>query len=509
MNKKAKFYKKLHKWPGLIISFLLLYYSITGIFMNHREFFSNFDVNRNGLPKEFQYNNWNNGALKGNLIVNKDSIFVFGNIGVWLTDSAFSNYRSMNSGFPRGSDNRKVFDLHIHQDGNLYAATQFGLYAFDKSLTQWKKIDLNVDIKRFVAIESIEDSLYVLNRSYLFKGKSDGINTQFQKIELKQPPNFKNTVSLFETIWQIHSGEIFGIPGKLFVDGLGIVTFFLSVTGIIFFFFPKWVKKRKQKQKEVSHIAGINRWSLKWHNKTGAWLFAFLIVLFFTGMFLRPPLLIAIANARLKPVKFSHLDQPNPWYDKLRDLEYDKDRNLLLLATSDGIFYLDRNSFVPKLFKTQPPVSVMGINVFEPFKDGAYLVGSFSGLFLWHPAHPEIYNYAQAKIHLGNTTGRPVGDYKITGIISGMNGKQFMIDYDKGAIPLYHNDTFAKMPENVIKESKMAVWNLSLEIHTGRFFRFLLSDFYILLVPLSGLVGIMVLLSGYLLWRKRFRKFKN
>ena len=76
-----------------------------------------------------------------------------------------------------------------------------------------------------------------------------------------------------------------------------------------------------------------------------------------------------------------------------------------------------------------------------------------------------------------------------------------MIDYDKGAVPLYHEMKFPEMPNNILKESKMSLWNLSLEIHTGRFFRFLLGDFYILLVPLSGLVSVMVVLSGYLLWR--------
>ncbi len=505
----GKLYKKLHKWPGLIIAFLLLYFSITGIIMNHREFFSGIDISRNNLPKEFRYQNWNNSAVKGNLILNADSILVYGNIGVWLTDSNFTDYSSLNYGFPNGSDNRKVFDLYQSNDGNLYTATQFGLFAFSKEKKQWIKFELDVDIKRFVAIECVNDTLYVLNRSYLFKGKSEGINTQFEKIELKQPRDYKNEVSLFETMWQIHSGEIFGIPGKLFVDALGVITIFLSLTGIIYFFFPGWIKRRKKKSKKVTSIVKTNRWSLKWHNKTGAWLFVCLIVLFFTGMFLRPPLLIAIAYSKVSPVKYSHLDQPNPWYDKLRDIKFDSERNEFLLATSEGIFYMDKDRLAPIAFKIQPPVSVMGINVLEPFNDGAYIIGSFSGLFLWQPAHPEIYNYAQGKLHVGNTSGRPIGDFKVTGLVTDLGGKQYMIDYDKGAVPLYHEMKFPEMPKNVLEESRMSLWNFSLEIHTGRFFRFLLGDFYILLVPLSGLVSVIVVLSGYLLWRKKFRKPKT
>lgn len=505
----GKFYKRLHKWPGLIIAFLLLYFSITGIIMNHREFFSNVDVSRNSLPKDFRYQNWNNSGIKGNLILNSDSILVYGNIGVWCTDSSFTDYRSYNNGFPQGSDNRKIFDLHHANDGSLYAATQFGLFAFETVKKQWIKFNLDVDIKRFVAIESIGDSLYVLNRSYLFKGKSEGINTQFQKIDLPKPKNFNDKVSLFETLWQIHSGEIFGMYGKLFVDALGVVTIFLSMTGIIFFFFPNWIKVRKKKSKAVRSIAKTNRWSLKWHNKTGAWLFVFLIILFFTGMFLRPPLLIAIAYSKVKPIKYSHLDQPNPWYDKLRGLLFDEKRKIFILATSEGIYHMDKKELKPEAFSVQPPVSVMGINVLEPFNDGAFIIGSFSGLFLWHPAHAKIYNYAQGKLHTGNTSGRPIGDFKVTGLVKDINGKQYMIDYDKGAIPLYHEKNLPKMPDNVIEQSKMSLWNVSLEIHTGRFFMFLLGDFYILLVPLSGLMSIIVVFSGYLLWRRKFRTKKH
>ncbi|WP_439185358.1 PepSY domain-containing protein [Carboxylicivirga taeanensis] len=507
-NKAAKLYKKLHKWPGLIISFLLLYYAVTGIFMNHRETFSNIDVPRNLLPKEFNYSNWNNGALKGNLIIQPDSILIYGNVGVWACDSSFQQYHSLNSGFPKGADNRKIFDLHRSSDGHLYAATQFGLYAFNQQVQVWQKLEINTDIKRFVAVESIDDTIYALNRSYLFKGRSDGIHTNLEKIELVEPLHHQNQVSLFETIWQLHSGEIMGLPGKLFVDLLGLITIFLSLSGIVYFLFPGWIKRRKKANRSVTKLAQVNRWSLKWHNKTGAWLFICLSLLFFTGMFLRPPLLIAIAYSKVPPIKWSHLDQTNPWYDKLRDLKYNPSSESFILATSDGLFQMTSTDLSLERFRIQPPVSVMGINVLEPYDSGAYLIGSFSGLFLWHPAHPQIHNYITGRAYVGNTGGRPIGDFKITGLLKGVNGEQYLIDYDKGALPLYHNVPFAPMPDNILKTAHMSLWNLSLEIHTGRFFRFMLGNFYILLVPLSGLISIMVVISGYLLWKKRFKKVK-
>ena len=86
--------------------------------MNHREFFSSIDVSRSNLPEEFRYQDWNNSAIKSNLIINADSILVYGNIGVWLTDSVFKDFHSFNDGFPKGRDNRKIFDLHRANDGN-------------------------------------------------------------------------------------------------------------------------------------------------------------------------------------------------------------------------------------------------------------------------------------------------------------------------------------------------------------------------------------------------------
>lgn len=499
-------YKKLHRWPGLIISFVLLYYGITGIFLNHRELISGMDLSRKILPVNYQYRNWNNAALKGNLFISPDSIIVFGNIGIWLTDSTFTNYVSFQSGLPKGSDNRKIFDVHQDQRGELYAATLFGLYAYDWINSRWKKCELQGENERITGIESVGDTLYVINRSYLFKGKSAGINTQFEQFEIPAPEGYRNKISLFSTIWQIHSGEIFGLPGKLFVDSLGVITIFLSFTGIIYFFFPGWMKHRKKKDKPAEKIARINRWSLRWHNKAGAWIFGLLIILFFTGMFLRPPLLLAIASVEVGPVKYSHLDQPNPWYDKLRDILYDKERDILLFSTSDGMYFTKVDSFKPIRFQNQPPVSVMGINTLQSFEQGAYLIGSFSGLFLWQPDSPEIYNYATGDLHHESSSGRPIGDYKITGMLASCSGELYMIDYDKGVMPIGHVKQFPTMPINVVEESKMSVWNLCLEIHTGRFFQNRIGNLYILIVPLTGLVGIMVVLSGYLLWRKRNSK---
>lgn len=473
--------------------------------MNHREFFAPADINRKWLPAEYAYHNWNNSAVKGSLEIGPDSFLVYGNIGIWLADSTFTHYQPFNIGLPKGSDNQKTFDILHAPDKQLYAATQFGLYSFDAKASRWTKFKLDVSVKRFVGIEWVNDTIYAINRTHLFRGKSEGTATQFEKIELQAPLGYINDVTLFKTLWQLHSGEIFGLPGKLFVDLLGIITIFLSLTGIIYFYFPDWIIKRVRRGQQFMSLSRINKWSLKWHNKIGAWTFVFLIILYLTGMFLRPPMLIAIANSRVKPLKYSYLDQPNPWYDKLRDLVYDKDRGIFLLSTSEGMFYFEKPTEQPIPFNNQPPVSVMGITVFEPFGNGAYLIGSFSGLFVWHPTHPEIFDFVTGKPYAGPTSGRPTGTYKVTGLVTDKDKKRYMIDYDRGAVPLWHNHSLPEMPVEMVKTSTISLWNFSLEMHTGRLFAFLLGNLYILIVPLSSLAGAVVVLSGYLLWRKKYR----
>jgi hypothetical protein len=504
-SKKPGLWKKLHRWPGLIISFVLLYYGITGIFMNHRATFSGLDISRKYLPKQYRYTNWNNAALKGNLNISRDSVLIYGNIGIWLTDNGFKNFKDMNSGFGKGSDKRKVADVHRSSDGNLYAATLLGLFAYDTKAEKWVMIGQEYGRIRFNAVESRGDTIYALSRSHLYYGISRGPATVLKEQQPDAPLGFENKVSLFSTVWQIHSGEIFGLPGKLFVDLLGLVTVFLSVTGIIWFFFPGWIKKRLAANKQADTLVKVGGWSLKWHNKVGEWTFVLLIILFFTGMFLRPPLLLAIANGKVSPVPYSELDQPNPWYDKLRDFHIDSRSGKILLSTSEGFYELGDIDHTPVPLQFQPPVSVMGITVFREENDGTYSVGSFSGLWSWIPGTPMVADLLTGLDPSEVSSGRPLPGQDISGELILPDGRRYVAKYSTGMEPAGEFPMLNEMPENVRKASGMSLWNLCLEIHTGRIFGGITGGFYILIVPLAGITGIIVVLSGYMVWRRKYK----
>ncbi|QZT37801.1 PepSY domain-containing protein [Halosquirtibacter xylanolyticus] len=510
MGKKISKSKRLHHWPGFILAFFFLYYGLSGILLNHRGLISHMDVSRSLLPSSFEYDGWNNAALKGDLKITDDSILIYGSVGVWATNKDRDDFQSLNGGFPNGVDHRKVNDVCRMPDGTTYAATQFGLYRWNQDQLKWILVKIETDYPRFVGLTNFGDTIYVINRNAVFYGvtKSEG-NVAFEKVVLKAPSNYEKVVSLFTTVWELHSGALFGIGGVLFVDFLGILLIIISVTGIVFFMFPDWIKRRKRAKLGTKKLSYWNRVSIQWHNKIGVWCFVLFILLTFTGMFLRPPLIITIASSKVAPIPGSHLDQDNPWFDNLRDIHYSSLRNEFVLASSKGIYRLSSLDHQPIRYKVQPPVSVMGINVLEEQANGSFLIGSFSGLFVWSPESSTVMNYVTRKVYIPKKSGRPVGDQVVTGLLHGEMGERFIVDYFKGVVPSNLGREYSEMPESVVRSSPISLWSLCLEIHTGRIFRDLLGDFYILIVPLSGMIGISVFISGFILWWRKYRKKKH
>jgi hypothetical protein len=179
---------------------------------------------------------------------------------------------------------------------------------------------------------------------------------------------------------------------------------------------------------------------------------------------------------------------------------------LYIFSTSDG-FYSAEESLTKKLqpFRYQPPVSVMGLNVFKPLDEMKYLTGSFNGMFLWDVKTGGVYDFFTGKPYVTpEGMQNPIGANMAAGLVeAGKNAWWF--DYNVGALPL-SDKPFPEMPEEILKASPMSLWNVSLEIHTGRIFEHLLGPFYILYVPLAGICLMIVLISGVVVWWKVYRK---
>ncbi|MCP4228895.1 MAG: iron-regulated protein [bacterium] len=494
--------KQIHKWVGVVFLPFILLFALSGIALNHRELLSGLDVSRRYLPEEYRYRNWNNAAVRGTSRLGPDEVLIYGNIGVWKTDDNFGKFADFNRGFPRGIDNRKIETVYKTADGDLFAGTLFGLYSYDFDDAKWLPVKIPGEEKRIVDVAEAGSDLYILTRSHLFRA-ADG--NDFEVITLPEPEHYDDKISLFKTLWTLHGGEAYGLPAVLLVDLIGLTFIFLSITGLILFVVPLIYQTSWRRGGE--NLKAFFKFSLKWHNRIGWITLVFLIFTTFTGMFLRPPLLVLISELEVFKLPFSELDDPNPWHDKLRRIIYDDTEGRFIVATLDGVFYSD-DSFKSKLMRydTQPPLSVMGVNVFRKLSEDTYLVGSFSGLYEWWPERGYIEDYITGAEYEPLTgLGPAIGNYTVTGYTADCARGEFFFDYSRGALALNTYNRFARMPDNVVAKSPISLWNAALEFHTARIYGAFLGDFYILFIPLAGLIILLELISGFVVWWKEHK----
>ncbi len=510
-----KVVKFIHRWFGVVAAFFMLMFALSGIVLNHRDLVSTLSISRNCLPNDYRFQNWNLAAVKGATHLSPDSILVYGNIGVWLTDSIFSRFTDFNKGIRKGIDNRKVFHIVKTRKGNTYAAMLSGLYHFNGQ--EWIKINLGHKEKQIRAIETIGDTLMVLTRSSVYIGFDNPNNPQLTRHFLPRPQGYQARTSLFRALWLLHSGEMFGPAGIVLVDLMGVILAFLSITGFIWFFTPRLIKRLKNRLRAKRAAVKANRFSIKWHNLLGIWAALFLLVSAVTGAFLRPPLLIAIVQSSIPNIKGTVLDNENPWYDKLRDFRYNHATGNLLISTSDGFFISNKllSDSLTKV-KTQPPVSVMGINVFEQTDSAIFLVGSFSGIFRWNIEEETIFDFiTNQPVASARGMARPFGNMAVAGYIGTPNEGSYIFSYDTGVISHHREDAFPAMPKYIKDQSPLSLWNLALEIHVARIYSIVFGKYSILLIPLMALMLFSMVTSGVFLWikdhgrKKRIKKNCN
>ncbi len=503
----VKFLKKYHKWIGIIITLFLLLFAVSGIVLNHRPLFSSVNVSRSYLPSAYSFRNWNLGAVKKVEDWDNDTCVLYGNTGIWLSNKALTQFSDFSQGLPKGIDHKKAVKVYKTKKGKLFVATLFGLYRYEPTIAQWKAVPLPLQHPRIVDITEKGDTLLVLSRSFVLASTD---HRHFTKHQLSKPPNAKDKVSLFKVLWIIHSGEIFGLTGKLVADAIALIFIFLTITGLILFINTYVIKRRKKQQQSITKLKKSSRWNLDWHNKIGWTTVVLLIITTITGMFLRPPLLIAIASASTNKIPYTTLDNDNYWFDRLRTLRYNPHTKTYILGTNRGMYYskdVFNSPFLP--FEKQVPVSVMGITVFEQKTAYEYLVGSFEGLFLWNIQTGTVLDYITKKTYVPpKHTGPPVGKFLVSGYMNNYQGKECFFDYRKGLCDINGTPLNTEMP-TIIRHQPMSLWNLMLEVHTGRIFQDVLGMFYILIVPLIGLLSLFVLISGLVVWYTRHRKRKK
>lgn len=463
---KKSTWRKHHKWLGLICAFFLIMFALSGLVLNHPRLFASVNVSRSLLPASYRYTQWNRGLLKGTLKW-RGKVLIYGNNGIWMTDSMGVGLKDFNRGLPTGADYRQIKRLCLTPQQQLFALGQYGLYRLQAD-GNWHEVALQNDAnERLVDMSLQGDSLVIASRSMLFCAAPP--YKQFHPMTLLPPQGYDGRVSLFRLVWLLHSGELFGIVGVLVVDAIAFVLIFLSLTGVVYFFLPRMRRNKHPK---------AMRWLLQWHNHVGRLSIVCTLLLSFTGWLLRPPALIAIASSRMAPLPFSTMDSENAWHDKLRSLQYDATQGDWLLYSSEGFYALKTLKSTPKPEPVQPPVSVMGINVEEKDAQGRWLIGSFSGMYRWDRAQGYATDYFDGG-PMQPVSGPPIGANAVAG---------YSNDFKVGALVADYNVGTARLPmPQWMQTLPMSLRNVALEVHTGRIYTFLslLQVFYIFLIGLS------------------------
>lgn len=517
----------VHKWGGLFFTLFLIIFALSGIVLNHRVALSEVDVPRSVLPPEYRMEHWNLGAVKGTLRVSSDSILLYGENGLWLTDSSRACFSRFERGMRSGADNRLVANVVRTHSGQLFAVTTFDAYQWNHSTQSWQRLT-----ERFAPSDRMTDAavkgdtLVLQSRSELFLATAP--YTHFERIHLKAPTNAPLGRFTFRTLWMLHSGELFGAWAQYFVDFLGVILIVLCLTGVVLAFFPKLLKRQRKRQPEgKSMLRRVFKFSLQLHNKLGVYLLAFLLLLTVTGMFLRPPLLVAIARLRHQPLALTHEHNPNPWWDNLRMIRYDRHHHRWLLQTPFGFFTTSNLHSAPTKLDHEPPVGFMGTNVLQQEDADHWIAGSFSGLYRWNARTGESWNlYTGQRYVAPKHQGIPDFTYSVSGYSTDLGARPVVFDYNRGAeyalggakkaatdddeqeFVCYERADFSVMPEQV-QDGRLSLWRVALETHTGRIYTFLPNIVIQLFIFLSGTFLLTVLISGFIIWRKFHRFAKS
>lgn len=541
-------WKKYHRWLGLVLSVFMLVFCVSGIILNHREVFSGCEVSRKWLPASYYIKNFNNGVVKGTVVKksaahslsseNCDSVLVYGCAGVFLTDSRLSTWQDFNAGLPESIDERNVRHVVKAKDGSLWCAALRDVYRYDENSHRWKKVELPGNEERIMDVALAKDSMTVvaLTRSRVFTivpfvqygeivkiGKSSSETYRVESKIIPAPKKYEPKTTLFKLVWHLHSGEFFGLPGKLVVDAIALVLIVLSITGILLFILPYGIRRAKKlaAKARMKRLGKQFAWNMKWHNKIGYVTIVLTLWIAITGMCLRPPLMVPLVLSKLPQAVG---EDGNVWQDKLRAIRWDAVQGDWLVSTSEGFLRVDEDfSQAPKMLPDDecPKLSPMGVTVWESDGKGGWIVGSFRGIYRWNPVNHslnQILDYFTGKPS-EETSMIPISDNLVCGYSEDfLGGKPLVFDFAKGvedakgqAVALCNDEPKTSrneesMSDLICETAPMSLWNVALELHVGRCYSPFLGPLSDLFVFLSGLLIILVLLSGYIISHRRRKK---
>ncbi|MCF0236000.1 MAG: PepSY domain-containing protein [Bacteroidaceae bacterium] len=499
--------RRLHGWIGLPCCLLLIAFCVSGIALNHREALADYDLSRRWLPEQYHYHNWDQGLMRGTLrgqladysshgrkttdqASGSDVVWIYGNAGIWRTDTRGHNVQSDSQGMPVGIDHRNVRAMIMLPTAEQWALTPTAIYRRPAPTAPWQAAVPAPADARWTDLTLRGDSLIALSRSGAQFSLPPYRN--WTPLALPHAADEDGQVSLFRTLWLLHSGALFGTAGRWLMDAVALVLIALSLTGITLFCFPRLLQRMRPGDARRSVARGYAS-HLRWHNRLGRRTIVLTLLVVATGWALRPPLLLALVGIDVPRLPLTAVDTPNLWDDRLRMLRWDARAGEFLLSTSSGFYRFGEFGQVPQPVDA-PPVSVMGLNVWERHA-GGWLIGSFGGIYHWDRAAGRSTDWLTG-LPAPSRLGNPFGRTAVAGFsrdFVGLDGRPLSLVVEHfGGTPLL------PQPE-AMRHLPISLWNAALELHNGRLYTFLVEP-ALFFIFLAGAMVLVVLYSG---WRLR------
>jgi hypothetical protein len=493
--------RAMHKYPGLILGLYLLAMGASGLLLNHPEWIRAIDTPPSIVPDDYDYKNWNRMLVRGGNITADGTWYLAGKSGIARSDDQGRNFSLLEEGFPTSAYDRDSVDLLIlnedSADPTLLAATRSGLYQ-KQGNSPWSQISLPgvPSSPRMVALVETDGRIIAFSEFTAWQADASTLNFTPAELAVAEQDSTAR-VPLFRVLHDIHNGVILGTPGKIILDISGLFLVVLGASGLVIWFVP-W---RNRKFSTLRQPPGMFfRWCWKYHLKLGIWIFVILMTLAGSGIFLRPPLLLTTVNHSLAAdnplLHFS--PRSGGFGGKIQAATAGSD-DTIIIATQNGLWRgaADlQGEFRP--LNLPVPIHGMGVTVLEGMAEGQLLIGSFSGLFVAEENQGRIWRLRRPGLQESNP-------YQSNDLVSGVvmaGGHPYVrFDYHDGMLPMTAGQpSLPVMSDEMAAAAPMSMWHYLFEFHNGRIFEPWLGPWYLLIIPLSGIILLLLCVSGAYDW---------
>jgi len=507
--------KWIHKYLGLFLILYSVLMGFTGIFVNHPGLIDGFSVPRWLAPSQYDVQNWNRGSLAQVYFSKKDPLVAYfsGSEGVWKTIDGGASFHAMNSGYAHSPYLRQTYSILLleRETGDiLFAGSEGGLFVCDPHEEHWKQVNLQEGNEQAVrSVLLVGDKVLAFTDSDVFQADATAGEPVFRQVQVSR--DVPDDVLKYQKLplvlffFDLHSGAIFGLPGKLIVDITGVIIIFLSFSAFYLWYYPRKRRNARKKSRRPgkSKLAhSIFRKLFNYHLKIGIWVAVILFTLSGTGLFMRPPLIILLSLGSVPAWMHPGTPSADSWKGRIRRAVYDSYNHRIIIEGLDGFWAAPEDLSEPfHTINFNVPIHVMGSNVLLAAEDNRIIAGSFSGVFSLD---------CKSGLVTDLTTGKPphnvslmrLSKHMISGYFRSPEGVEYIADFHKGLqlLPEAIPSEAYPMPEELSQNARLPLWNYMFELHNSRFFRDWVGEWYRLIPPLGSLLFLLLTVTGIYDW---------